>query len=226
MTNVTTVTKDDATGVVLNGTGDEQFLYYTAPAQLAQVRHGTAAAPVTALGPTLKVSRVENLTRAQVDAAGSTGTDGADFCSAVAGVNIGTVDTEVQPVGVCGVAKSSSPSAQNGNDACGLYGIGWIKGSGDGVGIGAFVLGRRDSTAAKVTGLEVGASNYTATDATYSPTGFGSAFALGGGVGVIGIANADTVPSTNPSGGGVLYVEAGSLKFRGSGGTVSVLAAA
>lgn len=48
--------------------------------------------------------------------------------------------------------------------------------------------------------------------------------AFGGGIGVIGIANANTVPSTNPSGGGVLYVEAGALKFRGSSGTVTTLA--
>lgn len=47
--------------------------------------------------------------------------------------------------------------------------------------------------------------------------------AFGGGVGVVGIANASTVPASNPAGGGVLYVEAGALKFRGSGGTVSTI---
>lgn len=50
--------------------------------------------------------------------------------------------------------------------------------------------------------------------------------AFGGGNGVIGIANATTVPSSNPSGGGILYAEAGALKWRGSGGTVTTLAAA
>ncbi len=48
----------------------------------------------------------------------------------------------------------------------------------------------------------------------------------GGGVGVIGIADATTVPTTNPTGGGVLYTEAGALKYRGSSGTVTQLAAA
>lgn len=47
---------------------------------------------------------------------------------------------------------------------------------------------------------------------------------LGGGVGQIAIANATTVPTSNPTGGGLLYVEAGSLKFRGSSGTVTTLA--
>jgi hypothetical protein len=46
----------------------------------------------------------------------------------------------------------------------------------------------------------------------------------GGGAGVIGIANAGTVPTSNPSGGGILYVEAGALKFRGSSGTITTIA--
>jgi hypothetical protein len=53
--------------------------------------------------------------------------------------------------------------------------------------------------------------------------GTGSAI-QGGGAGVIGIANAGTVPNANPSGGGILYVESGALKFRGSSGTVTTIA--
>jgi hypothetical protein len=56
--------------------------------------------------------------------------------------------------------------------------------------------------------------------------GFNVASEFGSGVGVMGIANATTAPTTNPTGGGVLYVEAGALKFRGSGGTVSTIAPA
>jgi hypothetical protein len=40
---------------------------------------------------------------------------------------------------------------------------------------------------------------------------------------VLALANCNTVPSANPSGGGILYVEAGALKYRGSSGTVTVL---
>ena len=50
--------------------------------------------------------------------------------------------------------------------------------------------------------------------------------AFGGGNGVIGIANATTNPSTNPAAGGVLYVTAGALTYRGSSGTVTTLAVA
>ncbi len=54
---------------------------------------------------------------------------------------------------------------------------------------------------------------------------FGSATtSYGGGNAVIGITNATTVPSTNPTGGGVLYAEGGALKWRGSSGTVTTIA--
>ena len=47
---------------------------------------------------------------------------------------------------------------------------------------------------------------------------------FGGGVNVMAIGNAGTVPNANPTGGGVLYVEAGALKYRGSSGTITTIA--
>jgi hypothetical protein len=49
---------------------------------------------------------------------------------------------------------------------------------------------------------------------------------LGGASGVQFIGNATTVPTSNPTGGGILYVEAGALKYRGSSGTVTTIAPA
>lgn len=49
---------------------------------------------------------------------------------------------------------------------------------------------------------------------------------FGGGVKVMFMANASTIPSSNPTGGGILYAEAGALKWRGSSGTVTTIAAA
>lgn len=49
---------------------------------------------------------------------------------------------------------------------------------------------------------------------------------VGGGTNCLGLGNASIVPSTNPTGGGVMYAEAGALKWRGSSGTVTVLAPA
>jgi hypothetical protein len=54
--------------------------------------------------------------------------------------------------------------------------------------------------------------------------GIGTTDQFGGGVKVVGLANATTAPSTNPTGGGVLYVESGALKYRGSSGTVTTIA--
>lgn len=49
---------------------------------------------------------------------------------------------------------------------------------------------------------------------------------LGGGQGVIFIQNASQVPTSNPSGGGVLYVQSGALKYRGTSGTITTIALA
>jgi hypothetical protein len=49
---------------------------------------------------------------------------------------------------------------------------------------------------------------------------------FGGGQGVIVIANATVAPSTKLAGAGILYVEDGALKYRGSNGTVTTIAPA
>jgi hypothetical protein len=53
----------------------------------------------------------------------------------------------------------------------------------------------------------------------------GAAGSWGSGTGaVIFVANTTLAPAANPVGGGVLYVEAGVLKYRGSGGTITTIA--
>jgi hypothetical protein len=44
--------------------------------------------------------------------------------------------------------------------------------------------------------------------------------------GVVAIANASVVPSGNPAGGGILYVEDGALRYRGSNGAITTVAPA
>jgi hypothetical protein len=51
----------------------------------------------------------------------------------------------------------------------------------------------------------------------------GSSFGSGAGS-LMFISNAVTVPTTNPTGGGILYAEGGALKYRGSSGTVTTIA--
>lgn len=54
----------------------------------------------------------------------------------------------------------------------------------------------------------------------------GLAATFGGGAGVLFVKNATTAPTSNPTGGGILYSVAGALTWRGSAGTVTTLAAA
>jgi hypothetical protein len=61
-----------------------------------------------------------------------------------------------------------------------------------------------------------------------SPNYFAGNVLVGGtsapGQGVVYMANAAVVPASNPTGGGVLYVEGGALKYRGSSGTITTIA--
>lgn len=59
--------------------------------------------------------------------------------------------------------------------------------------------------------------------ANTSNMGFYNA-SYGNGVGVLSLGNATTVPTANPSGGGIIYCEAGALKYRGTSGTVTTIA--
>jgi hypothetical protein len=45
----------------------------------------------------------------------------------------------------------------------------------------------------------------------------------GGGAGVIGITNATTAPTTAPTGGGILYVDTGALKYRGTSNAAATI---
>ena len=47
---------------------------------------------------------------------------------------------------------------------------------------------------------------------------------FGGGFGVFYMDNAEVVPTTNPTAGGILYPEGGSLKWRSAAGTVTTIA--
>lgn len=48
----------------------------------------------------------------------------------------------------------------------------------------------------------------------------------GGGTHVVFISNSTVTPATNPTGGGILYVENGALKYRGPSGSITTIAPA
>lgn len=68
--------------------------------------------------------------------------------------------------------------------------------------------------------------NFTANSASYlvGDANFFGVGGLGGGSKVMYIHNCNTAPTSNPSSGGIMYVESGALKYRGSSGTVTTLA--
>ena len=49
---------------------------------------------------------------------------------------------------------------------------------------------------------------------------------FGGGFGVFTMGNVQTVPTSSATSGGILYVDNGALKYRGSSGTVTTIAPA
>lgn len=61
-------------------------------------------------------------------------------------------------------------------------------------------------------------------NAAFFPSGVTGSF--GSGKSVIFIANATVTPSANPTGGGILYVEGGALKYRGPSGSITTIAPA
>jgi len=175
-----TLTIDDgAGGNVKTSTGSgTDVAHWTASitGQLAEWKQGTSGDPLTARGPTIKVSRTQQITRATIEASpASAGTAGEDQLAAIMGINKALDGDETQPVGVGGFAYNASTTNPGGSgshpDACGIVGEGRITGSGVGVGIGGFFLGRRDATTGKANGIEVHCQNLGAASA-YTSTGF------------------------------------------------------
>jgi len=152
--------------------GEDVTFYSSVAAQVARIRHGTTAAPNKTPGPTVRVSRTEALTRAQIEAIGGAGTDGGEQCAAIIGLNSGTAATEVQSVGVYGAAKNVS-TLHTQADACGIYGAGRSLSGCTGAGFGGFFIGRRDSSSGRATGIEVHTYNDGAAD-SYVSTGANS----------------------------------------------------
>ena len=151
------------------GSGDSVQISNATIGQLLDLKAGTAASPNTISDPLLKIERTQQLSSADWTA----GSDGAEPCAAIIGIGSGTTTNDGQVVGVFGGAKSSSTTvvSSGGDDACGIYGIGRITGSGTGAGIGGFFNGRRDTDTGKAVGLEISADNNTATAGTYSSSG-------------------------------------------------------
>ena len=76
-----------------------------------------------------------------------------------------------------------------------------------------------------VWGADIGALAYGLYIQSAGTSFFGSG-SYGGGQGVLFISNRTTAPTSNPTGGVILYAEGGALKCRGSSGTITTIAPA
>ena len=104
--------------------------------------------------------------------------------------------------------------------------IGWNAGVGQTAGSGNILIGFNIAAPSLSGSDQLNIGNTIYGNLSTGNIGFKTTNQFGSGTGVIGIANAGAVPTTNPTGAGVLYVEAGALKYRGSSGTVTTIAAA
>lgn len=150
--------------------------------------------------------------------------------------NGGTNDTFITRAAAAtiqhGAADAASPVAQTvqvQNVVTGTSntaGVNWARNGSAGTGTG--VGGDHVWNVAKAG--STGSTPNTQSEAFRLTGGFNAAFfgggSYGGGKGVIFIANDNTDPTSNPTGGGILYVSSGALKYRGSSGTVTTIAAA
>lgn len=74
--------------------------------------------------------------------------------------------------------------------------------------------------------MYAGVNPVFAAEASQNAGLFTNSGSYGGGSRVLFIRDRTTAPTSNPSGGGLLYVESGALKYRGSGGTTTTIASA
>lgn len=140
------------------------------------LRDGSADDPMTLIQPTVKVSRVEDLKKADIAAiTGSMASDGAAGVAAIHGSSAGAASTEVQTVGIfAGATNESNAEGENIDpDAAGIYGFGRIlAGTAPRASAYGGVFGaRRDVATAVISGIEVEALNFTETPEAYQVGG-------------------------------------------------------
>lgn len=153
----------------VSGSGSVVTGYYRTPAiTLFQVSNGTSSSPDTSTNPMAKFSRI-----LEMPAGGFIG-DGSDLANAVSGIAYGTINNQVQVIGLHGFGETVATNTTSGyGDAVGGYFVGNVKGSAPGgAGIGMFANGRREGATGRAVGMELSVDNETTTSEDYTtPTG-------------------------------------------------------
>lgn len=126
-----------------------------------EIKHGTAAAPVTGEGSTAKLSRTSAITQAEYNTWPGYSVGGQTTDTATLSVGaLGTAGSEMQVEAIVAMARNKGTAGKP--DACPLFSFAWQRDEGAiGRAIGAYIVGRNDLTGGKLTGLEIQAQNKT-----------------------------------------------------------------
>ncbi len=135
-----------------------------------EIAVGSDASPITTPGPTIRLSRTENINNALCDSI-----QGNNECNAALAVySKGLSGTGMQANAIYAGATSDSST----HDVLALSAIGRATGTATGIGTGAYLEGRRDTATGKAAGAEIRSSNVTGTPGTYNPAGFSDTIGL------------------------------------------------
>ena len=148
--------------------GTIQAIYVEVPALQGEISLGTAAAPVTKMGPSLRVSRTEQLSPADCN-----NTYNNNECNAaIVGASYATASDLMQGTGVIGVAVGQQTTVVAGEslDTVGVQGQGRVINQGIGVGTGGFFQGINESESGRAIGIEVNTKNLSGADAPANVT--------------------------------------------------------
>lgn len=142
-------------GLIDSSLGTQQFLINNHAALSGVMSFGTAAAPITAVGASVKLSRTENVL-ASVCTGGQAAAD-PECNGALAVYDIAGSAQTINAEAITAYALSTNPAQDNGNitdtDAIAVYGIG--QSNGGGIGTGAVLKGVMGSSTASAVAAEL-----------------------------------------------------------------------
>jgi hypothetical protein len=145
------------------GTSEYQYNLYPGGIEIA---FGTPSSPNTTSGAPFKVSRTG------APRASNCVNEEDSECSTAASFNATGLSNDTMQVTAL-LAEANGSATTAGTDVLGLWSSGRVVGSGVGIGTGAYIEGRRDTTTGKLLGAEVRSWNVTSSNCFYNTIGIG-----------------------------------------------------
>ena len=145
------------------GTSEYQYNLYPCGIEIA---FGTPSSPNTTSGAPFKVSRTG------APRASNCVNEEDSECSTAASFNATGLSSDTMQVTAL-LAEANGSATTAGTDVLDLWSSGRVVGSGVGIGTGAYIEGRRDTTTGKLLGAEVRSWNVTSSNCFYNTIGIG-----------------------------------------------------